>query len=96
MRAALVLQHGDWGPPGLLADWAAARGIPLDIHRAREIASSGDPIPVGILYRNPEVPCYEDTRHAGQLRTAGHVRRGLETELDKYTVWPQEPARGAA
>jgi 2-oxoglutarate ferredoxin oxidoreductase subunit beta len=62
---------------------------PLDIHRAREIASSGDPIPVGILYRNPEVPCYEDTRHAGQLRTAAHVRSGLESELDKYTVWPQ-------
>lgn len=62
---------------------------PLDIHRAREIASSTDPIPVGILYRNPEVPCYEETRHAGQLRTAAHVRSGLETELDKYTVWPQ-------
>jgi hypothetical protein len=33
---ALVLQHGSVppAPPGLLADWAAARGIPLDIHRA--------------------------------------------------------------
>jgi GMP synthase-like glutamine amidotransferase len=38
---ALVLQHGDWGPPGLLADWAAARGIPLDIHRA----DLGEPLP---------------------------------------------------
>ena len=39
---------------------------PLDIHRAREIASSEDPIPVGILYQNPEVPCYEDLRGAGR------------------------------
>jgi len=36
------------------------------------------------------VPCYEETRHAGQPRTAEHVRAGLEAELDKYTVWPQE------
>jgi len=44
---------------------------------------------VGILYRNPDVPCYEETRHAGQPRTASLVRTGLEAELDKYTVWPQ-------
>jgi GMP synthase-like glutamine amidotransferase len=37
----LVLQHGDWGPPGLLADWAAAREIPLHIHRA----DLGEPLP---------------------------------------------------
>lgn len=28
---------------------------PMDIHRAREIASNSDTIPVGILYRNPEL-----------------------------------------
>ena len=37
---------------------------PSDLDRAREIASSEDPIPVGILYRNPNVPCYEETRHS--------------------------------
>jgi 2-oxoglutarate/2-oxoacid ferredoxin oxidoreductase subunit beta len=62
---------------------------PSDIHRAREVASGTDPIPVGILYRNPEVPCYEETRHAGPLRTGAQVQKALETELDKYTVWPQ-------
>jgi GMP synthase-like glutamine amidotransferase len=30
---ALILQHGDWGPPALLADWATARGIAFDVHR---------------------------------------------------------------
>ena len=71
---------------------------PSNIDRAREIASSTDPIPVGILYRNPEVPCYEDLRHAGKLRTPELTRAGLNAELDKYTVWPQdadEPARAA-
>ena len=61
---------------------------PADIHRAREIASSEDPIPVGILYRNPAVPCYEDLRRAGMLRTAGSIKTSLEAEFDKFTVWP--------
>ena len=62
---------------------------PADIDRAREIASSEDPIPVGILYRNPEVPTYEDVRHAGAMRTAAQIRAGLEAELDRVTVWPR-------
>jgi GMP synthase-like glutamine amidotransferase len=36
-----VLEHGDWGPPGLLGDWAADRGIALDVHHA----ASGEPLP---------------------------------------------------
>jgi len=69
---------------------------PSNIHRAREVASGTDPIPVGILYRNPEAPCYEETRHAGQLHTPEYVRAGLEAELDKFTVWPQDAARPRA
>jgi 2-oxoglutarate ferredoxin oxidoreductase subunit beta len=61
---------------------------PADMNRAREIASGDDPIPVGILYRNPEVPCYEDLRRAGMLRTADTIRTSLEAEFDKFTVWP--------
>ncbi len=63
---------------------------PLDLNAAREIASIDDPIPVGILYQNPEVPCYEDLRHAGQFRTSDYVKAGLEKEFDKYTVWPSD------
>jgi 2-oxoglutarate/2-oxoacid ferredoxin oxidoreductase subunit beta len=67
---------------------------PSDIDRAREIASIDDPIPVGILYRNPAVPCYEEVRGAGVQRTPEMVRMGLEREFDKFTVWPdgQQPA----
>jgi len=63
---------------------------PSNINRAREIASQHDPIPVGILYHNPAVPCYEETRNAGQQRSAKYVKAGFESELDKFTVWPQD------
>ena len=65
---------------------------PSDIDRAREIASEEDPIPVGILYRNPDVPCYETLRGAGQLRTTDQIRSGLDAELDKFTIWPEDDA----
>jgi GMP synthase-like glutamine amidotransferase len=38
---ALILQHGEWGPPGLLGEWASARGLEYDIHRA----DRGEPLP---------------------------------------------------
>jgi 2-oxoglutarate/2-oxoacid ferredoxin oxidoreductase subunit beta len=59
------------------------------IDRAREVASQDDPIPVGILYRNPAVPCYEDLRRSPKPRTPELVRTGLESEFDKFTVWPE-------
>jgi len=71
---------------------------PSNIHQAREIASASEVIPVGILYRNPQVPCYEDLRGAGRPRTAEAIRAGLEAEFDKVTIWPDEaaaPARAA-
>ena len=63
---------------------------PMNIDRAREIASSEDPIPVGILYHNPDVPCYEDLRGAGAPRSPERTRAGLESELNKYTIWPDD------
>ena len=63
---------------------------PINIDRAREIASINEPIPVGILYRNTAMPCYEDLRHAGQLRSPATIRDGLNHEFDKYTVWPDD------
>jgi 2-oxoglutarate ferredoxin oxidoreductase subunit beta len=62
---------------------------PADIDRAREIASCEDPIPVGILYRNPEVPVYEEVRGAGAMRTTAQIRAGLNAELDRFGVWPR-------
>ena len=63
---------------------------PLNMNRAREIASTTDVIPVGILYRNPAVPCYEDLRMSKILRTKENLKAGLEAEMDKFTIWPDE------
>ena len=65
---------------------------PTDLDRARAIASAGDPMPVGILYQNRAVPRYEEMRAITPLRTPELIQRGLETEFDKFTVWPREPA----
>jgi 2-oxoglutarate/2-oxoacid ferredoxin oxidoreductase subunit beta len=65
------------------------RHDPTDIERARNVASSIDPIPVGILYQNPDVPCYEDLRASGESRSTARLKAGLEAEFDKFTVWPK-------
>ncbi len=65
------------------------RHDPSNLNRAREIASDADTIPLGILYRNPDVPCYEDLCAGGPVRTPELIRAGLEAEFDKVTVWPQ-------
>jgi 2-oxoglutarate ferredoxin oxidoreductase subunit beta len=67
---------------------------PADIDAAREIASLHDVTPVGILYHDPTVPCYEDLHGIQPLRGAELIRQGLEAELDKFTIWPQEVAAG--
>ena len=69
---------------------------PINLNRAREIASTQGDIPVGILYRNPAVPCYEETRGVDRIVTPEWTRSGLNAELDKYTVWPQGESRQAA
>jgi 2-oxoglutarate ferredoxin oxidoreductase subunit beta len=68
---------------------------PGDIHRAREISSLTDEIPVGILYRNDEAPCYEDLREGERPSTPGLVRTVLNEEFDKFTIWPEERPAGA-
>ena len=59
---------------------------PANIHRAREIISNQENIPVGILFQDKSVPCYEDVRNAGEPRTTEYVRSGLEAEFDKFSV----------
>ena len=59
---------------------------PLDMGEALAIAAETERIPVGILYQNRDIPCYEDTRHSEVLRTDDLVRQGLEHEFDKYAV----------
>jgi 2-oxoglutarate ferredoxin oxidoreductase subunit beta len=90
--------HGIQVSPGLARVYKnQEQHDPSNLDRAREIASYIDPIPVGILYRNPDVPCYEDLRRSTQLRTTEFIKSGLNADFDKFTVWPQEtqPQRAA-
>jgi len=96
-QKTMILTHDDGVRPSAAISKLYRNQLehdPSDIDRAREIASADDPIPVGILYRNPAVPCYEEIRNAGMQRTPEMVRTGLEAEFDKFTVWPegQQPA----
>lgn len=86
-----ILHHED----GLRPSAALAKTYPNqlehdpgDLHRAREVASGFDPIPVGILYKNSAAPCYEDLRRRVPVRTAEVIRDGLDRQLDKFTIWP--------
>jgi 2-oxoglutarate ferredoxin oxidoreductase subunit beta len=98
-QRTLLLTHADGLQlsPGLASTYRnQSAHDPSNIDRAREIASMDEPIPVGILYRNPAVPCYEDLRHAAALRSPASIRAGLNRELDKVTVWPDDAAQRAA
>lgn len=63
---------------------------PADLVDARRIVATSERIPVGIIYRNPDAPCYEDLRKPDQLYTPDLIRSGLDKELDKFTIWPPE------
>ncbi len=63
---------------------------PADLVDARRIVATSETIPVGIIYRNPDVPCYEELRKPDQLYTPDLIRSGLDKELDRFTIWPPE------
>lgn len=59
---------------------------PSDIHKAREWASNEELVPVGILYRDETVPCYEDIKRPKRVFTPEMIQAGLEQEFDKFSV----------
>ncbi len=61
---------------------------PLDINRAREIASMEDLIPVGIFYHNPQAPRHEEVEDPNRLCTPDNIQSALDGEFDKFTIWP--------
>lgn len=87
----LLLSHTD----GVQVNPALARVYPnqeqhdpADMSRAREIAAINDPIPVGVLYRDEGVPCYEDLQAPNGMTTPLELKHFLESEFDKFTVNP--------
>lgn len=63
---------------------------PADIVEARRIVATSERLPVGIIYRNRDVPCYEDICQPDQLFTPELIKKGLDEELDKFTIWPRD------
>jgi 2-oxoglutarate/2-oxoacid ferredoxin oxidoreductase subunit beta len=96
-KRILLLTHEDAVQPsaGLSRLYSnQRRHDPSDLDQARILASVQDPIPVGLLYRKENVPCHEDIRRPHEPRTPDLIQAGLESELDKFTIWPQaEPGR---
>ena len=93
----LILSHKD----GIQISESAARIYPnreehdpADRNRAREISSIGDPMPVGVLYRNTDMPCYEDSWKTDRTNTPASVASFLEKELDKFTIDPATAGSG--
>ena len=64
---------------------------PSDIHKAREIAEQDEKIPVGILYRNGNLPCYGELRQPQRRYTSEERRAALEKEFNKFAINPISP-----
>lgn len=89
-QRTLILTHpmGITLSPALATVYRNTRAHdPSDLAAARALTGDPDVIPVGVLYRNDDVPRYEVLRGAGALRTTDALRRGLDAELDRFTVW---------
>ncbi|MFQ5438384.1 MAG: thiamine pyrophosphate-dependent enzyme [Paracoccaceae bacterium] len=65
---------------------------PLDMERALAISALNEEIPVGILYADPSVPCYDDLRAGERPNTPALVQTVLNEEFDKVGIWPDSAA----
>jgi 2-oxoglutarate ferredoxin oxidoreductase subunit beta len=59
---------------------------PSDINRAREVAAMSEAEPIGILYRNDRIECYEDSRRPRKAFSVEARREAINLELDKFAV----------
>lgn len=73
--------------PGLLKRGPAQAHNQRDINEAQRVAVTVDPAPMGLIYHNPDIPCYEEIRWSRQQRP-GHqefVER-LDATMDRFAV----------
>ena len=81
----LVHEHGI-DAPQLSSVYKAQRAHdPSDLHAARRLAEDVQPVRLGLFYRDPGKPRYEETRFQTR-RTAEEKIALLEKELDRYAV----------
>ena len=58
---------------------------PSNLHEARRLADTNDRIRLGVFYRNPKIPRYEELRRL-PAHTAEERVALLNEELDRYAV----------
>jgi len=58
---------------------------PSDLHAARRLAEEEHPMRLGVFFRDPSKPRYEETRHR-PMHTAQEKIALLDKELDRYAV----------
>jgi 2-oxoglutarate ferredoxin oxidoreductase subunit beta len=61
---------------------------PSNLDRARELAADREHVPLGILYRDETVPCYEDVHAAAGRLSAEEKLAALDRELERFTIAP--------
>ena len=65
-----------------------------DLASARAIVEADDEVPLGILYRNENVPCYEDLRKPARANTPEITRATLDKAFDQFGIFPQQGETG--
>ncbi len=87
----LLLTHADGLQPGeRVANVYRQQRVhdPADLDDARELAAMADREPVGILYKNDRIPCYDDLRKPRRVVTTQMRKEALDREFDKFAVHP--------
>ncbi len=85
----LLLTHADGLQPGerVATVYKQQRDHdPADLDRARELAAMTDKEPIGVLYKNDRIPCYDDLRKPRRVVTTQMRKEALDREFDKFAV----------
>jgi 2-oxoglutarate ferredoxin oxidoreductase subunit beta len=59
---------------------------PADINAARALAQDQSMLPLGVLYHNPDAPCYDDLTTRGMDMTEEQRLTGLNEALDAFAI----------
>jgi 2-oxoglutarate ferredoxin oxidoreductase subunit beta len=85
----VLMTHDD----GVAADPAVARMYsrhlehdPTNLAEARDIADRTDGLAIGLFYRNPAAPCYDEITAQGLGMTPDDKLAALDRELDRFAV----------
>jgi len=85
----LLLEH----PSGVPVDEAVGRMYknrlqhdPSDIGEARRLSRPGEKIPIGLFYRNPDAPCYDEFTRQGLEMSSEAKLENLEGELERFAI----------